>query len=101
MLYIFRNKAKSIVIVAAIVVALLLICMLLITLSQMSSLNQSAQKLQAQIAEQCDKQIELNKLLQFMQTDEYVKLWAENNGKMSGEDILWIVENIDKLVSDN
>lgn len=101
MLHIFRNKPRSIVIVAAVVVALLLICMLLITLSQMSSLNQSAQKLQAQIAEQCNKQVKLEELKQFMQTDEYVKRWAENNGKMSGEDILWIVENLDKLSSNN
>lgn len=94
--YVFRNKKISILIVAAIVLALLLICMLLITLSQMSSLNQSATRLQAQIAEQCDKKVEIEELLEFMKTPEYVKRWAENNGKMNKDDILWIVQEIDK-----
>lgn len=96
MMRVFRNKKISILIVAAAIVVLLLVCMLLITLSQLSSLNQNAAHLQAQIKEQCDKEIELNELLQFMQTDEYVRRWAENNGRMDKDDILWIVDEIGK-----
>lgn len=96
MIRIFRSKKLSILIVAAAVLALLLICMLLITLSQITSLNQSAERLQAQIIEQSGKQVELNELLQFMQTDEYVKRWAENNGRMDKNDILWIADQIGK-----
>lgn len=92
--HIFRNKKISILIVAAIVLALVLVCMLLITLSQMSSLNQRAAYLQTRIKEQCDKQVELSELLQFMQTDEYVKRWAENNGRMDADDILWISDKL-------
>lgn len=94
MMHMFRNKKISVLIVAAIVLALLLICMLLITLSQKSSIEQSAKRLQAQIEEQCSQQVELNELLQFMQTEEYVKRWAESNGRMDKDDILWIANQI-------
>ena len=94
MMHLFRNKKISVLIVAATVLALLLVCILLITLSQMASLNQRAEKLQAQIAEQLNQQVELNALLEFMKTDEYVKLLAENNGRMASDDILWIANQI-------
>lgn len=92
--YVFRNKKISILIIAAVVLVLILVCMLLIFLSQMSSFNRNAEKLQAQIAEATNQEVELNELLQFMQTDEYVKLWAENNGRMSRDDILWIAKQL-------
>lgn len=98
MLRMFRNKKLSILAVAAIALLLVLVCMLLITLCQISSLNQSAQRIQAEIKKECDKEVELNELLHFMQTDEYVKLWAENNGRMDKNDILWIIA--DKLSQD-
>ena len=94
MIRIFRSKKIAVLIVAAAVVALLLVCMLLITLSQMSSLNQSAVNLQNQIEKLNGKKIELNDLLEFMKTDEYVKRWAENNGRMSEDDILWIADQL-------
>ena len=94
MIRIFRSKKIAVLIVAAAVVALLLVCMLLITLSQMSSLNQSAVNLQNQIEKLNGQKIELNDLLEFMKTDEYVKRWAENNGRMSEDDILWIADQL-------
>ena len=94
MIRIFRSKKIAVLIVAAAVVALLLVCMLLITLSQMSSLNQSAVNLQNQIEKLNGQKIELNDLLELMKTDEYVKRWAENNGRMSEDDILWIADQL-------
>ena len=94
MIRIFRSKKIAVLIVSAAVVALLLVCMLLITLSQMSSLNQSAVNLQNQIEKLNGQKIELNDLLEFMKTDEYVKRWAENNGRMSEDDILWIADQL-------
>ena len=94
MIRIFRSKKIAVLIVAAAVVALLLAWMLLITLSQMSSLNQSAVNLQNQIEKLNGQKIELNDLLEFMKTDEYVKRWAENNGRMSEDDILWIADQL-------
>ncbi len=94
MIRIFRSKKIAVLIVAAAVVALLLVCMLLITLSQMSSLNQSAVNLQNQIEKLNGQKIELNDLLEFMKTDEYVKRWAENNGRMSEDDIRWIADQL-------
>ena len=94
MTHVFRNKKISILIVAAIALALVLVCMLLITLCQMSSLNQSAEKLKAKIEEVSGKEIELRDLLNFMQTEEYVRWWAENNERMSADDILWLVDKL-------
>lgn len=99
MSYVFRNKKISILIVAAIVLALILVCMLLTTLCQMSSLKQSAENLKAQIAEVTQQEVELNDLIQFMQTEEYVRWWAENSERMSKDDILWIAEQANKLAN--
>lgn len=96
MMRVFRNKKVSILIVAAALVALMLVCMLLITLSQLSSLNRNAQRLQAQIVEVTDQKVDLEELKEFMKTDEYVKRWAENNGRMNADDILWIKDKLSK-----
>ena len=66
----------------------------LATLTQMTALNQRAEMLKAQIKQQCDKEVELKDLLEFMKTDEYVKRWAENNGRVSSEDIRWIADQV-------
>ncbi len=92
--HVFRNKKLAILIVAAIMIVLLLACMLLATLTQMTALNQRAEMLKAQIKQQCDKEVELKDLLEFMKTDEYVKRWAENNGRVSSEDIRWIADQV-------
>ena len=90
----FRNKKISILLVAAALVLLILVCMLLITLTQLTALNQRAERLQAQIKEECAKEVEVKDLIEFMQTPEYVKRWAENNGRISKDDILWIAEQL-------
>ncbi len=92
--HVFRNKKLAILTVAAIMIVLLLACMLLATLTQMTALNQRAEMLKAQIKQLCDKEVELKDLLEFMKTDEYVKLWAENNGRMSSDDIRWIANQV-------
>lgn len=94
MMHVFRNKKISILIVAAIVVALLLVCILLITLSQMTSLNQRAEKLVALIAESREQGAATQELIERMKTDAYVIRWAESNGRISSEDILWISEHL-------
>lgn len=92
--HVFRNKKLAILTVAAIMIVLLLACMLLATLTQMTALNQRAEMLKAQIKQLFDKEVELKDLLEFMKTDEYVKLWAENNGRMSSDDIRWIANQV-------
>lgn len=94
MMRMFRNKKISVLIVAAAMVVLLLVCILLITLTQMSSLNQRAEKLQSLIDESKKQGEATQELIEYMKTDEYVKDWAERNNRISKEDILWIVENI-------
>ncbi len=92
--HVFRNKKLAILTVAAIMIVLLLACMLLATLTQMTALNQRAEMLKARIKQLCVKEVELKDLLEFMKTDEYVKLWAENNGRMSEDDIRWIANQV-------
>lgn len=94
MIRMFRSKKISVLIVAAIVLALLLICMLLAMLSQWTSLKQRAERLKVQIQEQAGKEVELNDLLDFMKSDEYVRRWAESNGRMSQDDIRWMAEHL-------
>ena len=94
MIRMFRNKKISILIVAAIVLALILVCILLITLSQLASLNQRAEHLANLIAESRKQGQATQELIDFMKTDEYVKRWAEENGRMSQDDILWITEHL-------
>ena len=92
--HMFRNKKLAILLVALTLVVVILVCMLLITLTQCSSLNQRSETLQAQIKDACDKEVEITKLIEFMQTPEYIKLWAENNGRISKDDILWIAQQV-------
>lgn len=94
MSHMFRNKKISILLVALTLVVLILLCMLLITLTQMSSLKQRTEKLQSLIDESKKQGEATQELIEFMKTDEYVKRWAESNGRISKDDILWITNNV-------
>lgn len=94
MSHMFRNKKISILLVALTLIVLILLCMLLTTLTQWSSLNQRAEKLQSLIDESKRQGEATQELIDFMQTDEYVKRWAENNGRISKDDILWIAQQV-------
>ena len=80
--------------VAAALILLILVCILLISLTQMSSLNQRAEKLQSLIDESKRQGEATQELIEFMKTDEYVKRWAESNGRISQDDIVWILNNV-------
>ena len=92
--HIFRKKINSILMVAAALILLILVCILLISLTQMSSLNQRAEKLQSLIDESKRQGEATQELIEFMKTDEYVKRWAESNGRISQDDIVWILNNV-------
>ena len=86
---IFYRKTTSILFVTAILVLLMLVCMLLVLLTQMSSLNAQVDAMNAKIEEYEQNIITKEELLEYMQSNEYVKKWAEAHGKILNTDIQW------------
>ena len=90
---IFHKKGTSILFCAAILVLILLVCMLLVTLTQWSSLNSKMEHLQTLIDNVQQGNAELQELKDYLQTDEYVRKWAEEHGRLSQDDISWLEKN--------
>lgn len=90
----FYKRSTAILFVALTLILVLLVCMLLVTLMQMSSLNARVDKLNQLIEAYKNDQIELNELKEYLQSDEYVKKWAVENGRVQQEDIVWIEQQI-------
>ena len=86
---IFYRKTTSILFVTAILVLLMLVCMLLVLLTQMSSLNAKLEEYEDMIQKANDRLITQEELLEYMKSNEYVKKWAEQNGKILNTDIQW------------
>ena len=86
---IFYRKTTSILFVTAILVLLMLVCMLLVLLTQMSSLNAKVEEYEKMIQKAEDHLITQEELLEYMQSNEYVKKWAEQRGKILNTDIQW------------
>lgn len=74
----------------AILLVVVLMCMLLVNLTQMSSLRARADELVKLIEEAKHDVQKQQELLEYMQSNEYVKEWAEQNDLISGEDVSWI-----------
>lgn len=90
----FYKKSTSILVIAAILVLVLLALILLVTLMQMSSLNQRAEKLAELIAKAQEDEANLQELIDYLETDDYVRKWAEENNRIKGDDIIWLEEKI-------
>lgn len=91
---IFYKKTTSILFVTAILVVVLLACILLVFLTQLSSLNAQAEELHDWIQQaQTDVEVK-NKLLEDRDSIEYVKKWAEKNGRISDQDVQWLEDNL-------
>ena len=56
----------------------------------MSSLNASAEELNNLIQQAKVDETKMEELLEYMKTNEYVKEWAKNHDRISGDDITWI-----------
>ena len=87
---IFYRKTTSILFVTAILVVLILVCMLLVSLTQLSALSHRADELNALIEEAKTDVEAKNKLLEDRESLEYVMKWAEANGRISKDDVLWV-----------
>ena len=77
-------------------ILVLLVCMLLVTLMQMNSLKQRAEKLNEMIEAVRKEEMDLQELIDYLKTDDYVREWAEDHNRISGDDITWLNENIPK-----
>ena len=93
---IFYRKSTSIAFVAAMLILVLLVCMLLVTLMQMSSLKQRAEKLNEMIAAARQDEQKLQELIDYLKTDDYVREWAENHNRINSDDITWLNDHIPK-----
>ena len=91
---IFYKKTTSILFVTAILVVLILACMLLVFLTQLSALNAQAEALHEWIQQAQEDVDAKNQLLEYMQSNEYVRKWAEANGRISDKDIQWLNDNL-------
>ena len=87
---IFYKKSTSILFVTAVVVVLILACILLAFLTQLSALHAKVEEMQEKIAEYNERKISNQELLDYMQSNEYVRKWAEANGRISQDDIKWV-----------
>ena len=77
-------------------ILVLLVCMLLVTLMQMSSLKQRAEKLNEMIAAARQDEQKLQELIDYLKTDDYVREWAENHNRINSDDITWLNDHIPK-----
>ena len=75
-------------------VLLLLVCMLLTTLTQMASMNNRKEHLQAMVAESLEKEKATEELIEYYKTNAYVIEWAERMGWIKSDDLLWIKEQV-------
>ena len=86
----FYKKSTSILTVAAILLVLILLCTLLITLSQMVSLKSDIATLQRLVEESKSSNEAKEKLIKFLQTDDYVAKWAVENGLVKSSDLNFV-----------
>lgn len=86
----FYKKSTSILIVAATIVLIFLLCMLLITLTQLTSLKQTAEKINALYETAQKEEADKQELLAYYQTDKYVIDWAVKMGLIPDDVIVFI-----------
>ena len=86
---IFYRKTTSILFVTAILVVLILVCILLVSLTQLSSLNAKVSEYEEMIQKANENVISQEEWLEYMKSNEYVKKWAEEHGRILDTDIKW------------
>lgn len=74
-------------------VLVLLVCLLLVNLMQMSSLRQRADKLAQMIDQARNDEEKLQELKEYLQSDDYVRKWAVENGRIQQDDVTWLEQN--------
>ena len=90
---IFHKKTTAILFVTAILVVLILACILLVSLTQLAALKARVEEMKGMIADYNNQKITKEELLEYMQSNDYVRKWAEANGRISQDDIKWVEGN--------
>ena len=90
---IFYKKPTAIIFIAAILILVVLICVLLTTLVQMSALKERVDKLNELIAEAREQGRITDELREYLKSDDYVRKWAEDHGRINDDDIQWLNSN--------
>ncbi len=86
----FLKKSTSILTVVALLIVIVMLFSLLTLLTQKASLSTRAEKLKTLIEQSKSDNEAKQQLIDFMQTDEYVKNWALNNGLINSDDVSYI-----------
>ena len=86
----FLKKSTSILTVVALLIVLVMLFTLLTLLTQKASLSNRAEKLKTLIEQSKTDNEAKQQLIDFMQTDEYVKNWALSNGLINSDDVSYI-----------
>ena len=89
---VFYKKSTAILFIASILVVVLLLCALLTTLVQLSAVKERIARFEELLAEAGDTIEERQRMLEYLQTDDYVRKWAEANGRLNEKDIQWLEE---------
>lgn len=93
---IFYKKSTATIFIAAILILVLLLCALLITLVQMSAVKDRIAKFEQLLSDAEKGIIDRQQMREYLKSDDYVRKWAEENGRINDEDILWLQENAAK-----
>ena len=86
---IFYKKWSAALFIAAILIVVLLLCMLLVNLIQLSSAKERIATFEQLLKDVEEGKIEREKLLEFLKSDDYVRQWAEQHGKISRDEVSW------------
>ena len=90
---IFYKKWTAIMFVAALLVLVLLVCLLLTSLVQMSALKDRIATFERLYEAAQTEAGDREEYLRYLQSDAYVRWWAEQQGRLKDEDLIWLKEH--------
>ena len=92
----FYNKSTAIMVVAMAIVLVFLLCMLLVTLTQYSSCVALQNNLEKMIEQAKTDEAAKQQLIEYKNSDEFVKEWAIKKGFLPKDTINYIENELEK-----
>ena len=90
---IFYKKSTAAIFVAAILLVVLLLCLLLVNLVQLQEAKERIARFEQLLKEAGDTIEERQEMLEYLQSDDYVREWAERHDRINQDDITWLEKN--------
>ena len=90
---IFYKKWTAAIFVAAILVVVLLLCLLLVNLVQFQAAKDRIARFEELLKQAGETIEERQELLEYLQSDDYVREWAEKHDRINQDDITWLEKN--------